>query len=57
MLTEGVVVGYGVEGWWVEFGECGVGVLAVKALLEAVDPESVSRIWEKKGGTLALFSS
>lgn len=38
MLGEGRVVGYGVEGWGIELGERGVGVLAVEAFLEAVDP-------------------
>lgn len=42
MLGEGGVVGHGVESWWIEFGECGVGVLAVEALLEAVNPGIVS---------------
>lgn len=41
MLAEIGVVGDGVEGWGVEFGERGVGVLAVKTLLEAVDPDFV----------------
>ena len=38
MLAEGGVVGYGVEGGWVEFGEGGVGVLAVETFLESIDP-------------------
>ena len=42
MLAEVGVVGDGVECWGVEFGECRVGVLAVEALLEAVDPGFVS---------------
>lgn len=37
MLTEGAMVGDGVEGGWVEFGEGRVRVLAVKAFLETVD--------------------
>ena len=41
MLREVCVVCYGVEGWRVEFGECGVRVLAVKALLKAIDPKFV----------------
>lgn len=40
VLGEVVVVGDGVEGGWVEFGECGVCVLAVEAFLESVDPEN-----------------
>jgi len=38
VLREVGVVGYGVEGRWVEFGEGGVRVLAMKALLVAVNP-------------------
>ena len=38
MLTEGAMVGDGVEGGWVELGESRVRVLAVKAFLETVDP-------------------
>jgi hypothetical protein len=43
VLGEGCVVGDGVEGWGVEFGECGVGVLAVEAFLEAIDPRLLVR--------------
>ena len=43
MLGECGVVRYGVERRWVEFGEGGVCVLAVKALLEAVDPKLLAR--------------
>jgi hypothetical protein len=32
------MVGYGVEGGWVEFAKCGVRVLAVEAFLESIDP-------------------
>jgi hypothetical protein len=39
VLGECGVVRYGVERRWIEFGEGGMCVLAVKALLEAVDPE------------------
>jgi hypothetical protein len=38
VLTECAMVGDGVEGGWVEFGEGRVRVLAVKAFLETVDP-------------------
>jgi hypothetical protein len=38
VLGEGGVVGYGVEGWWVEFGEGGMGVLAVETFLESINP-------------------
>jgi hypothetical protein len=38
VLAEGGVVGYGVEGGWVEFGEGEVGVLAVETFLESIDP-------------------
>ena len=41
MLTEVTVVCYRVESWRVEFGECRMGVLAVKTFLEAIDPDSV----------------
>jgi hypothetical protein len=38
VLAEGGVVGYGVKDGWVEFGKGGVGVLAVEAFLESIDP-------------------
>jgi hypothetical protein len=38
VLAKGGVVGYGVEGGRVEFGEGGVGVLAVETFLESIDP-------------------
>jgi hypothetical protein len=54
VLREGAVVGDGVEGGRVVFGECGVGVLAVEAFLEAVDPGGVSLVgwigWEVRWG-------
>ena len=40
MLTEIGLVGYGVEGGWVGFGECGVGVGAVETFLETIDPDT-----------------
>lgn len=49
MLGECGVVRYGVERRWVEFGEGGVCVLAVKALLEAVDPELLAGGVEEEG--------
>lgn len=50
MLGEVGVVCYRVEGWWVEFGECWVGVLAVEAFLIAVDPVFVRlRMMFEKG--------
>ena len=38
MLAEGGMIGHGVEGWWVEFRECGVSVLAVETFLESINP-------------------
>jgi hypothetical protein len=38
VLAEGGVVGYGVEGRRVEFGEGGMGVLAMETFLESIDP-------------------
>ena len=38
MLAKVGVVGDGVEGWWIEFGEGGVRVLAVETFLETIDP-------------------
>ena len=49
MLGDCGVVRYGVERRWVEFGEGGVCVLAVKALLEAVDPELLAGGVEEEG--------
>jgi hypothetical protein len=49
VLGECGVVRYGVERRWVEFGEGGVCVLAVKALLEAVDPELLAGGVEEEG--------
>jgi hypothetical protein len=49
VLREGGVVGYGVEDWGVEFGECWVRVLTVEAFLEAVDP-GMSVVGTGKGG-------
>ena len=43
MLGEGLVVCYGVEGGWVVFGEGWVGVLAVEAFLESIDPGMLVR--------------
>ena len=38
MLREVCVVCYGVEGWRVEFGEGGMGILAMETFLESIDP-------------------
>lgn len=43
------MVCYGVECRWVEFGEGGVSVLAVEALLEAIDPELLAGEVEQEG--------
>jgi len=43
VLGEVDVVGDGVEGWGIEFGECGVGVFAVQAFLVTIDPGKMSR--------------
>ena len=48
MLTEGAVVGDGVEGWWVEFGEGWVRVLAVEAFLESINPGKLVMNWNRK---------
>ncbi len=47
MLGEVEVVGDGVEGWGIEFGECGVGVFAVQAFLVTIDPGKISRVAQK----------
>jgi hypothetical protein len=39
VLGESAVVCDAIEGGWVEFGKGGMGVLAVQAFLEAIDPE------------------
>jgi hypothetical protein len=46
-LREVAVVGHGVEGRWVVFGERRVGVLAVEALLVAINPIVISFIPRK----------
>lgn len=56
MLGEGAVVCDAVEGRWVEFGEGRVGVLAVQALLEAIDPGLLVGV-EKGDGGRTWFSS
>lgn len=43
------MVCYGVEFRWVVFGEGGVCVLAVEALLEAIDPELLAGGVEEEG--------
>ncbi len=44
MLAELWAIGYRVECWWVEFGEGGMGILAVKTFLESIDPAEAIRI-------------
>jgi hypothetical protein len=49
MLGECGVVCYGVKCGWVEFGEGGVCVLAVEALLKAIDPELLAGTVKEEG--------
>ena len=55
MLGECRVVCYGVKFWWVVFGEGGVCVLAVEALLEAVNPELLAGNVKEVEGTDMVF--
>ncbi len=43
------MVCYRVECRWVVFGEGGVCVLAVEALLEAINPDLLAEEWKRKG--------
>lgn len=44
MLTEIQMVGHGVKFWRIEFGERGMCVLAMEALLKPVNPAFVSML-------------
>jgi hypothetical protein len=47
MLREVTVVIDGIERWRVVLGECGMGVLAVKTLLIAIDPNIVNILFKR----------